>query len=714
MRLYDAELVSFDTIKLKADNCSIDKLSKLKIRNGLTTLRVNAYYLNKNMLQITLNEFINIKEKSELILGKNKVFINYYPLYKSDEFNKLYYHDGKLGYTYTPEETSFSLWSPVALSINILIYDSGEPNLEEKPRRIQMKECENGVWKCRIHENLDGYFYTYEINIEGIVREVIDPYTPAVGINGLRGAIIDLNKSNPKNFEKDCPLKLSSPTDAIIYELSIRDISTHPNSGVINRAKFLGLSEDNTYSDSNISTGLAHIKELGITHVQLMPIFDFNHINSSEKNPLLYNWGYNPENYNSVEGIYATNPYNPYCRIQELKTLIYTLHADNIGVIMDVVYNHVFSAPKSNFENIFPKYYFRYNEDGSLSNGSGCGNDIASENPMVRKFIVDSVKFWAKEYHLDGFRFDLMGIHDVNTMNIIREELYKINPYIIMYGEGWNLNTSLPEENKATQKNHYKMPSIGHFNDFVRDIIKGSTFIPADIGYASGKENIENNIKVCVSGSINYNGHIKGMFQSPINTINYVSAHDNHTLWDKIEISCIDKNFEEKKYIHKLCNAIILTSQGISFLHSGVEFCRTKNMDENSYKSSDIINWMDWDRKRKFIDVNNYYKGLIKLRKEHPAFKMNNADEIRRHLFFLENTPQNVVAFVLKDYARGDIWSDILVIYNPNKNMITVNIPEGTWKMVVNRDIAGTDVLSIISGNSLLVEPISTTVLYKD
>ncbi|WP_097028056.1 type I pullulanase [Clostridium peptidivorans] len=713
MRLYNAELVSFDTIKLKTDNCSMDKLLKLKIRNGLTTLRVKEYYLNKDVLQITLNAFINIKEKSELILGKNKVSVNYYPLYKSDEFNKLYYYAGNLGYTYSSEETLFSLWSPIALSINLLIYDSGDPSLEEKPRRAQMKEYENGVWRCSIKENLDGYFYTYEINIDGIIREVIDPYTPTVGINGLRGAIINLNKSNPKNFEKDSPLKLNSLTDAIIYELSIRDMSTHPNSGIINRAKFLGLSEDNTYSNSNIRTGLSHVKELGITHVQLMPIFDFSHINSSEKYPLLYNWGYDPENYNSVEGIYATDPYNPYCRIQELKTLIYTFHKNNIGVNMDVVYNHVFNASKSNFENIFPKYYFRYNEDGCLSNGSGCGNDIASENPMVRKFIVDSVKFWAKEYHLDGFRFDLMGIHDLDTMNIIRDELYKINPYIIIYGEGWNLNTSLPEEKKATQKNFYKIPYIGHFNDFVRDSIKGSTFIPTDIGYASGKEDMENNIKICASGSINYNEHIKGMFQSPINTINYVSAHDNHTLWDKIELSCRDKDFEEKKYIHKLCNAIVLTSQGISFLHSGVEFCRTKNMDENSYKSPDIINWMDWDRKEKFIDVNNYYKGLIKLRKEHTAFKMNNADEIRKHLLFLENTPKNIVAFILKDHAQGDSWKDILVIYNPTKYVAEFNIPVGTWKMVVNRDIAGTDLINTIEGSKITVEGISTTVMYK-
>lgn len=714
MRLYNAELISFDTIKLRADNCSIDKLPKIKIHNGVVTLRVKEYSLNKNVLEIKLNNFVNIKEKSELILGKSRININYYPLYKSDEFNKLYYYNGTLGYTYTPEKTSFSLWSPVALKVNLLIYNSGEPSLEEKPRREQMKECENGVWKCTVSENLDGYFYTYEINIEGIIKEVTDPYTPAVGINGLRGAVINLNNSNPKNFEKDYPLKLNSLTDTIIYELSIRDMSTHPNSSIMNRGKFLGLTEDNTYSNDNISTGLTHIKDLGITHVQLMPIFDFNNINSSEKNPLLYNWGYNPENYNSVEGIYATDPYNPYCRIQELKTLIRTFHENNIGVNMDVVYNHVFNASKSNFENIFPKYYFRYNDDGSLSNGSGCGNDLASENLMVRKFIVDSVKFWAKEYHLDGFRFDLMGIHDVDTMNNISEELYKINPNIILYGEGWNLTTSLPEENKASQQNSYKMPSIGHFNDFVRDRLKGSAFIPRDIGYASGKEDMENNIKICVCGSINYNEHIKGMFQSPINTINYVSAHDNHTLWDKIKLSAIDESLAEKKYIHKLCNAIILTSQGIPFLHSGVEFCRTKNLDENSYKSPDIINWMDWDRKEIFIDVNNYYKGLIKLRKEHNAFKIDSADEIRNHLSFLEITIKNVVAFILKDHARGDSWKDILVIYNPNKYMVEVNIPKGTWNIVVNRDIAGTDILSTICENSLTVEPISTTVMYRN
>lgn len=444
-----------------------------------------------------------------------------------------------------------------------------------------------------------------------------------------------------------------------------------------------------------------------------MPVFDFSYKSVDEKNIATYNWGYDPQNYNVPEGIYSTNPFDPYCRIQELKKMIMILHKNGFCVNLDVVFNHLWHTIDNNFQKIFPGYYFRYYNDGSISNGSGCDNDTASENPMMRKFMLDSIKFWVKEYHIDGFRFDLMGLHDINTMNFIRKELDKIDSSIMLYGEGWSLKTALPNHKKACKENSIKMPGIGHFNDIFRDCLKGSIFIHKDIGYVTGKNELEEIIKNCISASLKLEKNSTGIFNMPYETINYASCHDNHTLWDKINLSCENESFDNKKYMHKLCNAIILTSQGIPFLHCGVEFCRTKHFIENSFKSGDDINWIDWSRKFMFLDVFKYYKELINLRKSHASFRMYKKEDIEKHLLFLDNLPKNVVAFILKNYPK-DIWKNILVVYNPNKNSEFLKIPNKTWNLIATRNyISSTPIQTFISSR-IQVEPISMTILYSN
>lgn len=711
--MFNAVVMDFNNIKIKF-NENIEDINKadLNILNGEKLLNIEEILISENYTLVLLKNEINIKHHCFVTYAGTTVKALYKEIFTSQSFNKRYYTDLPLGSFISKDKSIFRVWSPAASSVSLLLYKNGDAEFKEKPRKFKMLE-DKGTWTLSIDENLEGLFYTYEVEVYGNINEAVDPYTKAVSINGLRGAIIDLSKTNPEGFIDEPTKKLENFTDAIIYETSIRDISMHPDSNIKNKGKFLGLAEENTKSSKGLSTGLSHILELGVTHVQLMPIYDFSYISTDEKNPIKYNWGYDPQNYNVPEGSYSTNPYNPVSRILELKILIQTLHKHGLGVNMDVVYNHVFDLKTDNLEKIFPGYYFRFSEDGLPSNGSGCSNDTASERLMMRRFIVDSVYYFAKEYHIDGFRFDLMGLHDVTTMNLVREKLNTLNRPIMLYGEGWVLNTLLPEDIKANQLNANKMPHIGHFNDVIRNAVRGSVFAKEEKGFASGKENVENIIKYCIVGCTDYSGRGNSLFQTPDQSINYVSAHDNNTLWDKINLSNPEADTETLKSIQKLSNAIVLTSQGIPFLHSGVEFCRTKYNVEDSVRSEDYINWMDWDRKFNFLDVFEYYKGLIKLRKEHSAFRMNSIDKIRKHLEFL-NTPKNTVGFILKGYANDDIWKDILVIYNSNKENINISIPEGTWNVVTDKYKSGTDVIGKVCGGILCVEGISMKVLYKN
>ncbi|MFN7251066.1 MAG: type I pullulanase [Anaerobacillus sp.] len=626
----------------------------------------------------------------------------------SEEFDDLFYYEkDDLGCTFSKESTVLKVWAPTASEAYVVLYDSwdGEALCEHL-----MQRQEKGVWFIELPGNYEGKLYTYKVKIDNTWNEAADPYAKAVAVNGDRSAIIDFSKTNPTNW----PVKKSSftaATDAIIYELHIRDLSMHPESGMTKKGKFLGLCEQGTTGPNGIPTGLSYIKDLGVTHVQLLPIYDYStdSVDETKLDTPQYNWGYDPKNYNVPEGSYSTNPYEPSCRIKELKELISTLHNNGLRVVMDVVYNHVYDAFRMNFMKLVPGYYFRYNEDGSLANGSACGNDTASERKMVRKFIVDSVVYWAREYHLDGFRFDLMGLHDVETMNEIRKKLDLIDPSIITIGEGWVLDTPLVDDMKANQTNAPKMPNIAHFNDYLRDGIKGSVFFVDESGFVNGKDDMELEIKRGLVGGIEYSKEISTFAIEPTQTVSYVEAHDNHTLWDKLALTNPGDSVDTLKRMHKLASAIVLTSQGIAFIHAGQEFMRTKGGDENSYKSSTEVNQLDWERCSEFQDEVSFMKKLIAIRKKHPAFRMKTAEEIRKHLFF-EETPEKCVAFTLRDHANGDA-DTLCVAHNASRAEVKVTLPfVKEWSVILGEDKCN----FIVGSDSLVIAPLSSVILVAE
>ncbi|MDP4144582.1 MAG: type I pullulanase [Bacillota bacterium] len=716
MNIIQAAVIDFNKIKITVDNFSEFMTSKFQIMNNDEIIPVERISTNDNMAILILSNEINIKKECSLIYDNTlNIKCNYYRLFSSEAFNSRYFYDGKLGIEYNVHKTKFKVWSPVASSVNLLLYKNGDVAVTETPTKIHMSEEEKGIWTVIVNENLDGFFYTYEVEAYNKINEAVDPYAKALGVNGLRGAVINMNDTDPKDWDKDfSPNNLESFTDAVIYEISIRDVTINPNSGVINKGKFLGLTDEHTLSVNNLPTALNHMLELGVTHVQIMPMFDFSYNSVDEKNPIKYNWGYDPQNYNAPEGSYATNPYDPKCRILELKQMVQAFHKNGLSINMDVVYNHMISVGESNFSKIFPGYYFRRWNDGALTNGSGCGNDTASENKMMRKFIVDSVLYWTKEYHLDGFRFDLMGIHDIDTMNLIRKGLDEFNRPIMLYGEGWELTTNIPKESKAIIANSSKTPKIGYFNDIIRDSVKGSVFYFKDGGFVNGKQGLEDKIKLSVIGCIDgYSEALKGVFTSPEQSVNYVSCHDNNTLWDKINHTNESENEQLKMDRHKLALGIVLTSQGIPFLHSGCEFCRTKNGVEDSYNSRDSINWIDWDRKYQYLDVFNFTKCLVELRKYHPAFRMTSSQEIKKNIMFINNTPKNTIAFVLNDPSGKDNWKRIMVIYNANNSSVNIPLPDGTWNLVVNKHSSNINTIKIAEHN-INVDNIDINVLYSE
>jgi pullulanase len=624
------------------------------------------------------------------------------------------YTGNDLGLTYSPSVSKFKIWSPPAEKAELLIYEDGEGGKAD--RVIEMKKETEGIWSAMVNGDQKGKFYVFRVQVNGEWREEVpDPYAKIVGINGKRAMIEDLKNTNPLNWEKDKGHALHNATDAIIYELHIRDASIAANSGVKNKGKFIGLAEKGTKNENGLSTGLDHLKELGVTHIHLLPFFDYNSVD--EKKPdAKYNWGYDPLNYNAPEGSYATNPYDGITKIKELKQLIQTLHANGLNVVMDVVYNHTALTEKSYFNQLVPGYYYRQTNDDKFSNATACGNETASERLMMRKFILESMKYWVQEYHVDGFRIDLMGVHDITTMNLISKELHKIKPGILLYGEGWTAGASpLPDSLRALKKNAFKLDHIAVFSDDIRDGIKGSVFDHADKGFASGKQGMEESIKfgvvaACKHPQVNYNkvNYSKAPYAAePYNTISYCECHDNHVLWDKLAISAKDATEEERKQMHKLALAIVLTSQGISFLHAGTEFLRSKQGIENSFESPDSINAMDWSLKTKNKDVVDYVEAFIKLRKSHPAFRMKTAKEVATNIRFAENTPEQVVAYTINGAAVQDSWKKIFVIYNGSALGQVISLPAGKWRLFDTGNKFSSSVIKNISAGAR-----SCTVLY--
>lgn len=612
-------------------------------------------------------------------------------------FDERFVYDGDdLGVGYSPERTRFRLWAPTASEAKVVLYETWDGTaVNELPMQRDVK----GTWTLTVEEDCRGLLYTYRVKIGQQWNEAVDPYAKAVGVNGEKAAILDLRSTDPQGWEQDVRPPLASPVDAVIYELHLRDLSIHPHSGIRQKSKFLGLTEEGTRGPEGIPTGLDHIAGLGVTHVQLLPVFDYSResVDESRLDEPHYNWGYDPQNYNVPEGSYATDPYDPAKRITELKQLVQTLHARGLRVIMDVVYNHVYDGYLIHFTKLVPGYYLRYKADGTLSDGAFCGNECASERPMMSKYIVESILHWVREYHIDGFRFDLLGLIDIETMNEIRRRLDEIDPSILMIGEGWMMETVLPKERRANQENAGKLPGIGMFNDGMRDAVKGDIFIYDRKGFISAGEGFEDGVKRGVAGGIDYDGaELKQFAVEPIQSVNFVECHDNHTLWDKIELSTPDASDDERRAMHRLASAIVLTSQGIPFLHAGQEFMRTKGGVENSYKSPIETNWLDWERCAAHQDDVSYLRSLIALRQAHPAFRLRTADEIRAHLRF-EAAPPHAVAYTLRDHAGGDPDRHLYVLYNATPGALSLELPAlGPWEV----RFGGEHVLALQAGAS--------------
>ncbi|MBI5370566.1 MAG: type I pullulanase [Sphingobacteriales bacterium] len=636
------------------------------------------------------------------------------------DFTRYPVYTGKdLGITYSPQRTIFKIWAPTASAAELKLYHNGTGDFSAGS--YPMVKQRNGAWMITVYTDQKNKFYSFRVKIKDQWSdEVTDPYVKAVGVNGKRGAVVDLAETNPPGWDKDRSPVLQNPVDAIIYELHVRDASISPTSGIQHKGKFLGLTETGTKNEAGFSTGLDHIKELGVTHVHLLPSFDYNSVD--ESNPdARFNWGYDPLNYNVPEGSYSTNPYEGATRIREFKQLVQAFHANGVGVIMDVVYNHTALSAKSNFNQLVPGYYYRQNKEGGFSNATACGNETASERPMFRKFMLESMRYWVQEYHIDGFRLDLMGVHDIETMNLISRELHKIKPGILLYGEGWTAGASpLPDSQRAVKANAARLDRIAVFSDDIRDGIKGSVFEHADKGFASGKPGMEESIKfgitaACPHPQVDYakvNYSKAAWAASPAQTVSYCECHDNHVLWDKLGISAKEATDEERRNMHKLAISVVLTSQGISFLHAGTEFLRSKSGVENSYDSPDSINAINWDLKTANAGVFSYIKTLVSLRKDHPALRQQTAESIAKNIRFYDSLPDGLVVYEINGKAAGDKWTRILVCFNGSGKEATFT-PEGSWKFFIQDN---STVLPETAGEvnkAFRLSPYSCSVLYQ-
>ena len=625
---------------------------------------------------------------------------------RSNDFDNYFSYDGELGALYEKEGTLLRVWTPTAKSVEVWIY--ADDSFKGPSTKIEMVQKPKGIFEAYLPGDQHGTIYVYKIlflnNRESIS---VDPYARATTVNGMKSVIADLNRTNPDGWGERLPA-FGLPEEAIIYELHIRDFSISETSGIVNKGKFLGLTEKNTQNASGRKTGLDYLIDLGITHIQILPMFDYATVDEANLTEPQYNWGYDPLNYNVPEGSYSTDPFDPFNRIFELKQMIRTLHDNGLRVIMDVVYNHVYDPKDQALERTVPGYFYRYNADGSLANGTGVGNDTASERHMMRKYIIDSVKYWAKEYHLDGFRFDLMGIHDSVTMNAIREALDKIDPSIIIIGEGWEMSTPLPEDLKASQKNAQAMPRIAHFNDSIRVALKGSDFgDEKDRGFISGKNYLEDLLLRNIKGAMHLSSH--SSYVDPEQVIQYVEAHDNLTLYDKLLRSNPDDSEEVRIKRHTLATSIVLLSQGVPFIHGGQEFLRTKAGVANSYQSPDEINQFEWERVTTFQESVAYVKGLIALRKSEYLFRLHTHEEIDTHFTMLSEN-FNIVAFSLTNSEKKYI-----VIFNGNRSDVIFRIQKGKYAILVeDNQVFLESMPEAVLMEKILVKVHTTSVLCAD
>lgn len=646
------------------------------------------------------------KEKVDIKVGK----VNY----STKEFEKKYTYNGAdLGATWEKDATTFRVWAPMAEKVALNLYREGNPEINDLLEQLPMEKDKKGTWFLKKTGDLNGIYYTYSVWNEGVVSEATDPYAKTTGVNGVRSMVIDMSATNPKSWETDeDPNGKKNITDAIIYELHVRDLSIAENSGIQNKGKFLGVAESGTQNPSGHSTGLDYMKELGITHLHLLPATDYGMIDEMHLEVPQFNWGYGPVNYNVPEGSYSTDPFHGEVRVREMKQMVQTLHRNGISVVLDVVYNHVLDAEQFCFNKIVPGYFCRIDKKGRYSNGSGCGNDVATERSMVKKYIVDSVCYWAEEYHIDGFRFDLAGLIDTETINELVEKVHKKHPNVIFYGEGWTMPTGITKKGylMATQLNSDKTPEVAYFSDTLRDSLKGSVFYAPSKGYVTGAEERTETIKACLLGQ-------PGWCKNPSQTVNYASCHDNNTLMDKIALSTPEASFEERIRSNNLAAAIYMLAQGIPFIHAGEEILRTKvdaqgHFVENSYDSPDYVNCIDWSVLDNETYQKNlaYYKGLIQIRKRFTSLRYMTAEEVKQHVVIVEPQQNHVIVMHVRDVEKQE---ELLCIFNPGKTTEMVEIWDGPWEILVQDGVAGVDTLGTIENIHISVAPISAMVLVK-
>ena len=604
---------------------------------------------------------------------------------------------------FAKDKTVFTLNSPDKPTLRL--YDNGTDGKAIKT--IRMKKAEDGLWRAEVKGDISGKFYTFDTGN----GECPGLFAKAVGVNGNRAAVVDMRSTDPDGWAQDKRPPLKSPCDLIIYEFHHRDFSIDPSSGLQHKGKFLALTEPKATD---------YLKSLGVNAIHILPSFDYASVDETRLDTPQYNWGYDPKNYNVPEGSYSTDPYLPTTRIKEFKQMVQALHKAGIRVILDVVYNHTFDIKNSNFQRINPDYFYRKTADGKYSDGSGCGNETASEKPLMREYMIESAKYWAEEYHIDGFRFDLMGVHDIETMNIIRKALNKIDPSIYIYGEGWSAGScAYPTEKLAMKANTSQLNGIGAFCDDMRDALRGPFSDNHKGGFLAGVENLEESIKFGIVGAISHpqidmtkvNYSKEPWTNSPAQMISYVSCHDDMCLTDRLRSSIPGINEDELIRLDLLAQTAVLTSQGVPFILCGEEMLRDKKGVHNSYKSPDSINRLDWNNLKKYPEVFSYYSGLIALRKAHPAFRMGDADMVRRHLEFLD-APKGVVAFRLKDNAGGDSWKDITVILNSNKKVEEISVPESEYTAVVKDGKVDSRGLATFSGTRIHVAPQTAMILH--
>jgi len=631
-------------------------------------------------------------------------------LYDSAEFSAKYTYTGNdLGNTYSAASTKFRVWAPTAIAVTLVTYAKAD-SPSSSAVETRMKSDVNGTWTATLTGDQEGLIYNYRVALEGPRNEAVDPYARATTVNGTRGVVINLAKTNPAGWNKSKPKFSGKATDAVIYELHVRDLSMDSSSGIstANKGKFLAFTELNTKS-GGVLTGVSGIKDLGVTHVELLPIYDFQSVDETAPT---FNWGYDPQNYNVPEGSYSSDPTKPTARITELKRAIQSMHSLGLRVNMDVVYNHVYNSSTFSQNLITPGYFFRTDESGALTNGSGCGNDVATERPMVRKFIVDSVKYWATEYNLDGFRFDLMGLMDIKTINEVTAALKVIDPTIIVIGEGWEMGT-LAKDLRASQTNISKLNNVAHFNDQIRDGLKGSVFKASDTGWATGKLSAVGDIKPGIVGNTTYDPMFLNAWNttSPTQSVNYVESHDNLTLADKLKASVKGISPSGIAQLSQFATSVAFLSQGVPFMQAGQEFLRSKNGDDNSYKSDDATNSLKWSKKLKYSSTVNYYKGLIALRAAHPAFRMTSTADMKANIKFLKGT-DTLIAYSINGKAVGDKAKMIVVIHNADTAGATFTLPNsGSWNILAKGSQIGTKTLQVLKSGNVVVPAQSTMVL---